>query len=120
LRAICKRLDSGKTGLTQKVRDRLRQFDDWVNVHAFVNLPQRIAARHRGRVHPSCADAFEVQSALAVDILRLVPMRIGNLSRLDLDRNILRTRTNGVTHFVMPAGEVKNEMQSKPSYLLKP
>jgi hypothetical protein len=95
LRAICRRLDSGKTGLTQKNRDRLRQFDDRINVHAFVTLPQHIAARQKGRDHPSRADAIEIQSALAVDILQLIPMRIGNLAGLDLDRNILRTRANG-------------------------
>ena len=32
LRAICRRLDTGKGGLTQKNRDRLRQFDDPGNV----------------------------------------------------------------------------------------
>jgi len=110
LRAICRRLDSGKTGLTQKNRDRLRQFDDRINVHAFVTLPQHIAARQKGRDHPSRADAIEIQSALAVDILQLIPMRIGNLAGLDLDRNILRTRANGsgVTHLIVPAEEVKN------------
>jgi len=110
LSAICQRLDSGKTGLTLKNRNRLRQFDDPVNIHDFVTLPQRVAARHKGRTHPSRANAIELQSALAVDLLQLIPMRIGNLASLDLDRNILRTRANGsgVTHLVVPAEKVKN------------
>ena len=112
LRAICRRLDTGKTGLTDKNRARLRQFDDPINVHAFVTLPEKIWARHKRRVDPSRADALEVQSALAVEILLLVPMRIGNLASLDIDRNILRTRANGsgITHLAVPAEEVKNSI----------
>lgn len=50
LRGICRRLDPGKPGLTDKNRDRLRQFDDPANVQALVNLPRRVAAlRRRGR-----------------------------------------------------------------------
>jgi integrase len=112
LKAICRRLDPGKAGLTAKNRDRLRQFDNQVNVHAFLNLPQKIWTRHKGRANPSRADALEVQCAVIVDILQLVPMRIGNLSSLDLDRNIIRTRAKGcnVTHLFVPAEAVKNRI----------
>jgi integrase len=112
LRAICRRLDTGKTGLTEKNRARLRQFDDPVNIHAFVTLSQRISARHKGCVAPSRADALEIQSALAVEILQLVPMRIGNLASLDIERNILRTRAHGkgVVHLFVPSELVKNSI----------
>ncbi len=53
LRAICRRLDSGKGGLTDKNRDRLRQFDDPANVGALLTLPQRVLARVNRSKTPS-------------------------------------------------------------------
>jgi integrase len=110
LRAICRRLDPGKPGLTDKNRDRLRQFDDPANVRALVTLPQRVFDRHKAAAKPSRADALAIQNALAVELLLMVPMRIGNLSALNLDHNIVRTRTRGlgVTHLIVPGEDVKN------------
>jgi integrase len=110
LRAICRRLDPGQAGLTPKNRDRLRQFDNAANVYALITLPPRIGARYQKRANPTRTDALAVQSAIAVDILLMVPMRIGNLAGLDLDRNILRTRAKGrcVTHLTVAAAQVKN------------
>jgi integrase len=112
LRGICRRLDPGKTGLTVKNRDRLRQFDNPAHVHALVSLPQKIWARHKGRANPTRADALAVQNALAVEIFLMVPMRIANLASLDSERNILRTRAKGatVTHLAIAAENVKNGM----------
>ena len=107
--AICRRLDMNQKGLTPKNRDRLRQFDDPANVAALVGLPQRIAMQLSRRTNPSRADALAMQKALAVELLLMVPMRIGNLASLDLERNILRTRgSRGVVHLNIPAEEVKN------------
>ena len=110
LRAICRRLDPGQAGLTLKNRDRLRQFDNPANVHGLVLLPLKIWTRHQGCTNPTRVEALEVQSALAVEILLMVPMRIANLASLDLDRNILRTRAKGrcVTHLFVAADKVKN------------
>jgi integrase len=112
LRFICRRLDPGKPGLTDKNRNRLRQFDDPLNVRALVTLPQRVLARHNNRPTHSARDALNVQSALAVELLLMVPMRIGNLANLDLERNILRTRARGkgVVHLFVPGEDVKNGM----------
>jgi hypothetical protein len=110
LRGICRRLDPGKIGLTQRNRDRLRQFDHPANVYALITLPEKIWTRKKGNTNATRADALEVQSAVAVEILLMVPMRIGNLARLDLDRNILRTRAKGscITHIAVAADKVKN------------
>lgn len=110
LRAICRRLDFSKVGMTDKNRARLRQFDDRANVHALVTLPQKILARRIGHKDVSLANARDVQSALLVELLLMVPMRIANLAGLDLERHILRTRSHGqgVVHLVIPAEEVKN------------
>ncbi len=110
LRGICSRLDVHQKGLTAKNRDRLRQFDDRANVRAFVTLPQRVLARRERHNSLTRGDALEVQSALAVELLQMVPMRIGNLASLELEHNILRTRARGlgIVHLVVPGEQVKN------------
>jgi len=110
LRGICRRLDSGKAGMTPKNRDLLRQFDDPGNVEALVTLPQRIRARQNRRAELSRAYALQVQSALMLELLLLVQARIGNLASLDIERHILQTRAGGkgAVHLVVPEEEVKN------------
>ncbi len=110
LRAICHQLDPGGRGLTDKNRDLLRQFDDERNLAALLLLPERLVAEARRHKPPSRADALLVQLALAIEIEQMVPIRISNLARLDLERHLLRTRTNGrgVLHLVIPGDEVKN------------
>lgn len=44
LKALCKRLDPGAGGMTEKNRDRLRQFDDPENVNRLVKLPEKLQA----------------------------------------------------------------------------
>jgi hypothetical protein len=112
LQAICRRLDPGKPGLTDKNRNRLRQFDDPVHVRALVTLPQQILARQHRRPMHFARDALEIQSALGVELLLMIPMRIGNLASLDLERNIVRTRARGkgTVHLCVPPADVKNGM----------
>lgn len=110
LRSICRQLDPGGRGLTDKNRDLLRQFDDERNLASLLLLPEHLVAQARRHKVPTRADALLVQLALAIEIELMVPIRIGNLARLDLDRHLLRTRTNGrgVVHLVIPGDEVKN------------
>ena len=110
LRALCRRLDPGRRGLTEKNRDRLRQFDDRAHVGALVNLPQRLVAEVRRKKTISRADALQVQMALAIELLLMVPMRVGNLAKLDLERHIVRSRLRGggIVHLAIPGEEVKN------------
>jgi integrase len=109
LRGLCRRLDPGQIGLTERNRARLRQFDSPANVRALVMLPQHLAdAASRGS--PTRARALAVQTALAIELLLMVPMRIGNLAGLDLDRHIVRGqgRGRGHVHLVIEGAEVKN------------
>jgi integrase len=48
-----------------------------------------------------------------VELLLMKPMRIGNLAGLDLERNILRTRSRGrgLVHLVVSDKEVKNAVR---------
>jgi integrase len=109
LRTLCRRLDPGKAGLTERNRARLRQLDSPANVRALVRLPQRLAeAASRGS--PTRPRALTMQTALTIELLLMVPMRISNLAGLNLDRHIVRghSRGRGHVHLVIEGAEVKN------------
>jgi integrase len=100
-----------KGGMTDKNRERLRQFDDTANVDALLNLPFRVLRQVRQKNASGRDEALRVMFALAVEILIVAPMRINYLTGMELDRNIVRTRPGpkGVVHIVIPKEEVKND-----------
>lgn len=107
LGAIIRRLETGRPGLTETNRARLRQIDDSRNLQALLQLPHKLmsAAARNPRPHRG---AVEAQMAVAIEILLMAPMRIGNLGRLDLDRNLVRPGRGGSMHIVIEPEEVKN------------
>lgn len=107
LQKLCKDLDPGPSSMTPKNRGRLRQFDDEACVRTLINLPAELAAQVADCKQPTAAEALLLQTALAVELLLMVPMRRKNLGRLHLERHFSRTR-NGVVHLVIPEHEVKN------------
>jgi integrase len=110
LQTICRQLNPGRHGMTDKNRGLLRQFDQARNVGAFINLPQRILADVRRKKASARTQAMMIQIAVAIELLIMVPMRIGNLVALDLDRHLIRTtnRRQSVVYLSIPAAEVKN------------
>jgi hypothetical protein len=82
LRGICRRLGCSKPGLTEKNHDRLRPLADPQHADALLSLPERVFARLKRRKDVTRADALQAQSALMVEILQMIPMRVGNLSNL--------------------------------------
>lgn len=108
LQKIRREVDPGKTGMTPRNRARLRQFDDPENLRRLIELPQAIV-RALPREGPLIlAQALRVQSALAIAILTIAPMRMKNLASLRLGQHVVQTRPGGVRHIVIPADEVKN------------
>ena len=107
LRAIRRRLDPGPRGLTPKNRERLRQFDDPDNVRRLLLLPAALAALASRAAVPARKEALLVQSAVAIELLLLVPMRRRNLALLETGRHLIRSR-GGITHLAIPGHEVKN------------
>lgn len=110
LKELCGRVDPKQKGLTDKNRERLRQFDDSRNIDLLLNFPARVVQvvlnNDRGRRQ----EAVAVQIALAVELLLMAPMRAANLVGIEIDRHIVRTRNGrkGKTHLVIPGDEVKN------------
>jgi integrase len=104
---IIRRLDIGHRGLTDTNRARLRQLDDPQNTVALLRLPHKligIAARNP-RAH---AGALQAQTAIAIEILMMAPMRLGNLVRLDIERHLLRPGRDKEMHIVIEPEDVKN------------
>jgi len=116
LKAICRSIKvklnefTIDTGPSPKNRDRLRQFDEPTNVAALVTLPQRILAEMRGVKKPTHAQALEVQTAVAIELLLMTALRITNLAEIDLDRHLIRSRPGGVVNLAIPRSQVKNRI----------
>lgn len=82
LRLWSKRLKKETNGLTEKNQHRLRQFRDKDVLKRLYQLPAEVFARERKKPVES-RSALRIQSALAIALLSVAPMRIGNLRILD-------------------------------------
>jgi integrase len=110
LKSLRKEVDPGKGGMGEKTKTRLRPFIDGANVERLVRLPQRLFDEIGRIAEPTYNDAIVVQSALAIAIELVAPLRAKNLAGLRLDHHIVRSRPGpeALVHIVIPAGEVKN------------
>jgi integrase len=108
LQVIRREVDPKSTGMTVRNRARLRQFADPENLRRLIDLPEAILRLLPRSGPPSHAEAIRVQTALAIAILLVAPMRVKNLASLDVGRHVLRSRPGGARHIVIPAEEVKN------------
>jgi integrase len=111
LRTIKKRLSVETGGLTDRNKERLRQFQDDRNVDLLIGLPNRLLRSARSkRKAPSSREALAVMYAVAIEILLACPMRVGNLASLDIEKH-LRWHGQGQDQrlaVVIPGSEVKN------------
>jgi integrase len=125
LRALARSVSPKVSGMTDKNRARLRQFDSQDAVRRLIGLPGLVFSGlpASGRMSPT--QALRAQSALAVAILILgAPLRIKNLAHLQLGVHVLETRPFGldgttrhgtgqgalrIRHIVLPAHEMKND-----------
>jgi integrase len=114
LGAFCRQLGARcqGDGLTKKNRDRLRPFEDPENFRRLVLLPTIEESQTRRMRPPNRKAALRQQIAIALDLLLLTGMRIGNLAGLQLDRDLHWSRGcgNGVLHISVAAERVKNEV----------
>jgi integrase len=111
LRDIRREVDPGKGDMTERNRMRLRVFNDPVNVERLVNLPERMMRPVARLSKPGYNDAVDAQTAVAIAIQLVAPLRAKNLAGLRLDQHLIHSRPGrgAVVHLVIPAGEVKNE-----------
>ncbi len=106
LKRIAARVAVQEHGMTAKNRERLRPFDDDQVVAEFVCLPDTIRKHvERSQAHLK-RRALLAQSAAAIALQLVVPLRKANLAALDIDVHFVSNR-NGV-YLVIPEAEVKN------------
>ena len=97
-------------GMTDKNRDTLRQFADPTMQRRLVNLPGELFAALLTSRAPPKQLALRLQSALAVELLLVAPMRLKNLAALELERHLRRSGHGRQARWfvVIPGVEVKN------------
>ncbi|WP_404862922.1 tyrosine-type recombinase/integrase [Georhizobium sp. MAB10] len=110
LKSIQAKVAVAYDGMTDKNRDRLRQFRDERNIDLLLDLPRHLLAKAGKVKDASRNQALLIMRAVAIDILLACPMRIGNLSSLSIDQH-LTWRGEGREQRVaiaIPGPEVKN------------
>lgn len=109
LRDIRRCLGAQPSGLTEKNRRTLRQFEDDENLLRLLLLPEmllREAQEMRGRDRRA---GVRAQIALALGLLLHVPLRMENLIELSFDEHITRPGGNrGPMLLAVSAGDTKN------------
>ena len=100
-------LRPAKAGMTPKNEARLRVLTAPANIRKLVNLPHQVIDR-LDPSRPTVLDAVEVQSAIAIAILLIAPIREKNLAALDIAFNLHRVRDEE-WYLIIPKHEVKNK-----------
>jgi integrase len=106
MQKVAARLSTGRRGLTVKNRERLRPFDDPQAVTRFLSLPQRIRREVEKDSRTSEPKAVTAQMATAIAILQVVPLRIGNLAKIDMRKNLIARGKR--VYLVVSEGDTKN------------
>jgi integrase len=105
-----KRIASGLAiphrGMTAKNRDRLRPLDDPENVAAFLTLPQRLRREVANGKRNARSKAMLSQMAAAIALLQAAPIRLKNLTAIDINRHLIARGKR--LYLVIAEAEVKN------------
>jgi integrase len=106
MKKIASRLAIPRRGMTAKNRERLRPFDDAEMVVAFLSLPQRLRREvETGNRNPR-RNAILSQMAAAIALLQAAPIRLKNLTALDINKNLIARGKR--LYLVVAESEVKN------------
>lgn len=107
LRAISDRMRPEVTGLTPGNGNLLRQLEDPVLRLKLLELPGTLLAYANKTAQPGSRQALLVETALAIELLLAVPIRIGNLHQLRLGVHLVRG-PGGQMQLIIPGEQVKN------------
>jgi integrase len=109
LRDLNRRLGPARTGLTEKNRTTLRQFDDLKTLQQLLLLPRRLMAKARRLGPGNRRAAVLAQLAIAMEILQSIAIRMNNLVGLRMGEHLARPGGPKTPyHLVLPAEETKN------------
>jgi integrase len=97
------------TGLTEKNKIFLRQFEDPAILRRLYELPSKLWAEVKRETSPTYYTLAKAQTALAIAILCYIPLRLQNLVSLAFDTHVfLREGRGAISTMEIPAAEVKN------------
>lgn len=114
------RLRPTRKGMTDRNQEKLRVFMSDDEVRKIVNLPTRVL-RSLDRANPTVSDAVIAQLAVAVGLLLVAPVRMENLSSIDIAQHFQRVDKK-TCFLIFPAHEVKNDQDLEfpiPSSILE-
>lgn len=99
------------SGMVEKNRKRLLQFDLPENVDALLNLPAKVARQADRKPTGSRDEALRVMFAVAVEILTMAPMRLANLAQIEIGPHLVETRRGDARalHIVIPSKDTKTK-----------
>ena len=98
-----------ESGLTDKNRSTLRQFDDAVSLHRLFELPEKLWREIKRDNKPDYRMILKAQAALAVYILCYMPIRPQNLWALQFGKHIfLHFGRDAISSLELAASETKN------------
>jgi integrase len=112
LKELRRKLGTLPTGLTDKNRTLVRKFDDPRLLEALLQLPDRLWRRALRDLAMSRRPFIDLQSALAIDLLLHVPLRMENLAALDFEQHLHWPQGRGKPALIVfGTDETKNAIQ---------
>ena len=112
LKRLTTRVPMPASGLTDKNKRSLRQFDDPAARHRLQNLPARLWTEVKRDQKPNFRTLAKAQAALAIAILPYMPLRPQNLHALMFDVHVfLRDDVRATSSLEIPSEEVKNKIE---------
>jgi hypothetical protein len=111
LKRLVGKMPMPASGLTDKNKRFLRQFDDPAVLQRLFYLPERLWAEVK-QGNPNFRTLAKAQTALAVALLSYMPLRAQNLTALTFDTHLfLRDGARATSTLELGANEVKNRRE---------
>lgn len=88
LKSLRRKLGALPSGLTEKNKSFLRRFEDTQLFHSLLHLPDKLWSKARRELAVSKRAFVDLQTALAIQILLTVPLRMRNLTSLNFTRHL--------------------------------
>ena len=107
MRFLVSRVDVPSRGLTDKNHQRLMQLEDPQQLQKLLNLPDRLKREVLSGKHPKAQSLVLADMAVAIELLIITGVRIGNLRTTLLDVNLRKYRNRFILTYA--SQEVKND-----------
>ena len=108
LSSMRRKVSPPRTGMSACARTRLRALDDPRRLDALLSLPTRLWEEVRRAGPPGLAEARLLRGAVALEILIMAPIRLGNLQHLRLGEDLLPSPRGSLT-IALAAERTKNQ-----------